>query len=106
MSMASDDHNEQSIPPTVLASLHDVKAYIKGWGRCGLFLGANLGVILGAFFVAVPFTAEITTLSLVRTLLVGVIACTVMAGAFAALAAALYSKTRNHFLSAARVRAG
>jgi hypothetical protein len=72
---------------------------IQDWGRCGTFIGANVGIILGAIFVAIPFTSEIPGIGLFRTLLVGVIACAVMAGGFAALAAVLYSKTHTPVLA-------
>lgn len=91
-------------PDIVIAPIYDAIASVKDWGRYGIVLGANFGIILGAIFVAIPFSAQIPNLGLAGTLVVGAVACALMAGAFAAVAAALYSKTRYHVLSFARVR--
>ena len=96
--------NEQSAARIGRAATFDVTLSIKDWLRCGMFVGANVGIILGAIFVAIPFSAGIPSFGLARTLLVGVFACAVMARGFAVLAAALYSKTRGHVLSFAPVR--
>lgn len=105
MSMVSAPgyHDEQRTPHGDLATIANVTFSIRDWGRCGTFLGANVGIVLGAIFVAIPFTADVPALGLFRTLLVGAVSCAVMAGGFAALAAALYSKTRGHGLSFAPV---
>ncbi len=79
-------------PDTIIAPLYGAIACVKDWGRCGVILGANFGIILGAVFIAIPFSAEIPRVGLFGTLLVGAIACALMAGAFAGVAAALYSK--------------
>jgi hypothetical protein len=90
---------EPSTPSNGRAPITDATVCIRDWSRCGTFLGANVGIVLGAIFVAIPFTSEIPTLGLFRTLLIGVIACAVMAGGFAALAATLYGKSRGRALS-------
>ena len=91
--------NEQSTPYHGRAPIADATVCIMDWSRCGTFLGANVGIVLGAIFVAIPFTTEIPSIGLFRTLLVGVIACALMAGGFAALAATLYGKSRGRTLS-------
>jgi len=81
MSMVSAPtyYNEQSTGPIDRAATLDVTVSIKNWVRCGTFLGANVGIILGAIFVAIPFSAEISSFGLARALLVGVFACAVTA---------------------------
>ena len=70
--------------------VHDVTDCVKSWGRRGIFFGANFGLVLGAIFVAIPFSTDVLTFGVIGTLLVGAVECAVLAGGFAALAAALY----------------
>ena len=77
--------------------VHDVTDCVKSWGRRGIFFGANFGLVLGAIFVAIPFSTDVLTFGVIGTLLVGSVECAVLAGGFAALAAALYGEgVRSH----------
>ena len=79
MSMVSAPatHNEQSTARIGRAATLDVTVSIKDWLRRGTFVGANVGTILGAIFVAIPFSAEIPSFGLARAPLVGVFGCAV-----------------------------
>lgn len=77
---------------TGAAPVSDVNDRVKSWGRRGVFLGANFGFVFGAIFVAIPFTSDVLTFGTIGTLLVGTVECAFIAGAFAALGAALYGK--------------
>jgi len=91
-------------PDGLVAPIYDAIASIQDWGRYGIVLGANFGIILGVIFVAIPFTAPIHTLGVFGTLFVGAVACALMAGGFAVVAGALYRKTRYHVRAFVRVR--
>ena len=65
---------------------------IKVWARCGLVLGANLGLVLAAIAIALSFSAEVSTVDVLRTLFFGMFGCALMASSLSALAAALYHK--------------
>jgi hypothetical protein len=71
--------------------LHDVTSSVKSWGRTGIILGANFGLVFGAILVAIPFTTDVLTFGVIGTLLVGAVECAVIAGGFAALGAALFA---------------
>ena len=73
------------------ASINDVTDCVKSWGRRGIFFGACFGFTFGAIFVAIPFTSDVLTFGVVGTLLVGAVECAVIAGGFAALAAAIFA---------------
>jgi hypothetical protein len=82
---------EPRTPVASSAPVHDVTDSIKSWGRAGIILGANFGLVLGAILVAIPFTTDVLTFGVVGTLLVGAVECAVIAGGFAALGAALFA---------------
>lgn len=71
--------------------INDVTDCVKSWGRRGIFFGASFGFIFGAIFVAIPFTSDVLTFGVIGTLLVGAVECAVIAGGFAALAAAIFA---------------
>lgn len=81
---------EKHSPDTSGAPIHDVTDCIESWGRRGIFFGANFGFVLGAIFVAIPYTSNALAFGAIGTLVVGMVECAFIAGAFAALAAALY----------------
>jgi hypothetical protein len=83
---------EPQVPETGATSVYDVTDCIKSWGRRGILWGAVLGFALGAIFVAIPLTTDILTFGAVGTLIVAAVECAVIAGGFAALAAALFGK--------------
>ena len=80
-----------SSAPLSSVPLHDVTDSVKSWGRTGIILGANFGLVLGAILVAIPFTTDVLTFGVIGTLLVGAVECAVIAGGFAALGAALFA---------------
>ncbi len=106
MSMVSPParRDEERLPNIIAAPIHEAATCVRAWGRRGIFLGANFGFVLGAIFVAVSYTADAPTFGVLGTVLVGMVECAVIAGAFAALAAARYSKTRNSAVPFERVR--
>jgi hypothetical protein len=71
---------------------YDVSDRVKSWGRRGIMGGGLFGFALGAVLVAIPHADNILTFGVVGTLIVAVVEGAVIAGAFAACAAALYSK--------------
>jgi hypothetical protein len=83
--------SEQFIERNVVA-LYDVSDCIKSWGRRAILGGGFFGFALGAALVAIPHTENVLTFGVVGTLIVGVVEGAVIAGAFAAFAAALYGK--------------
>ncbi len=70
--------------------VHDVGDSIKSWGRRGIVSGGLFGFALAAILVAIPLTTDVLTFGTIGTLIVGAVECAVIAGGFAALAAALY----------------
>lgn len=82
----------QRPPYTKAAPITDVTACIKSWGRRGIFWGAVFGFVLGTILVAIPLSTDILTFGVVGTLLVAAVECAVIAGGFAALAAALFGE--------------
>jgi len=82
----------QHAPRKGRAPANDVPTRVKSWGRLGVYWGAAFGFTLGAILVAVRLSTDILTIGVVRTLMVAAIECAVIAGGFAALAAALVSK--------------
>jgi hypothetical protein len=68
----------------------DGSTCVKSWGRFGAYWGALFGFTLGAILVTVRLSTDILTIGVVRTVMVAVIECAVIAGGFAALAAALF----------------
>jgi hypothetical protein len=88
---------KRRLPQTSIAAVYNVTDCIKSWGRYGIFWGGILGLMLGAILVAIPLTTDILTFGVIGTLVVASIECAVIAGGFAALAAALFSRgARNH----------
>lgn len=73
-------------------AVHNVTDRVKSWGRRGIFFGANVGFVLGAIFVAIPYTSDVLAFGTIGTLVVGIVECAFIAGAFAAFAAALHAK--------------
>lgn len=69
----------------------DVTDRVKYWGRRGIFFGGTSGIVLGAIFVAIPFSTDVPAFGVFGTLLVGAVECAVIGGGFAALAAALFA---------------
>jgi hypothetical protein len=53
--------------------------------------GALFGLVFSAILVAIPFSTNVLTFGVAGTLLVGAVECAVIAGGFAALAAALFA---------------
>lgn len=88
---ASSRVAEPHTPETTGTPIHDVTASVKSWGRTGIILGANFGIVLGAIFVAIPFSTDVLTFGVFGTLLVGAVECAVIGGAFAASAAAIFA---------------
>ena len=82
----------QRPPYSKSAPISDVTASIKSWGRRGIFWGAVFGFVLGAILVAIPLSTDILTFGVVGTLVVAAVECAVIAGGFAALAAALFGE--------------
>ena len=72
------------------APIYNVTGCVKSWGRRGIFWGALFGLVFGAILVAIPLSDDILTFGVIGTLLVTAVECAVIAGAFAAFAAALY----------------
>ena len=72
--------------------VHDVGDSIKSWGKRGMISGGLFGFALAAVLVAIPLTTDVLTFGTVGTLIVGVVECAVIAGGFAAMAAALYGQ--------------
>jgi hypothetical protein len=87
---------ETHAPGADPAPFHDDRDCVKSWGRRGIFLGANFGFVLGVIFVAIPFATDVLTFGVFGTLLAGAVECAVIAGGFAALAAALIDKGARH----------
>jgi hypothetical protein len=79
-------------PYTKTTPLTDVTACVKSWGRRGVIGGAVFGFVLGIILVAIPLSTNILTFGVGGTLLVAVVECAVIAGGFAALAAALFGQ--------------
>ena len=73
-------------------AIYDVSDRLKSWGRRGILFGGLAGFALGMALVAIPHSASILTFGVVGTLIVGAVEGAVIAGAFAACAAALYRK--------------
>jgi hypothetical protein len=71
-------------------AVYDVDGCIRSWGRRGILSGGLVGVVLGAIFVANPFTAGVLTFGIAGTLIVCAMECAVVAGGFAVLMAALH----------------
>lgn len=57
--------------------------------RRGILQGAIFGLIFGSILVGLPLSADILTFGVFRTVIIAVIGCAIIAGGFAALAAAL-----------------
>jgi hypothetical protein len=72
--------------------VHDVGDCIRSWGKRGIISGGLFGFILAATLVAIPLTSDVLTFGIIGTLIVGAVECAVVAGAFGALAAALYGR--------------
>ncbi len=72
--------------------VHDVGASVKSWGWRGMVAGGFLGFAFATVLVAIPLTTDVLTFGTVGTLIVGAVECAVIAGGFAALAAALYGQ--------------
>lgn len=70
--------------------VYDVGASVKSWGRRGIAWGGAAGFALGVVFVAIPLTSDILTFGILGTLIVATVEGAVVAGAFGAIAAALY----------------
>ena len=87
---ASSRFAEPRRPDTRAIPIIDVTECVKSWGRTGITLGAIVGFVLGAVFVAIPLSTDVLTFGVLGTLLVGTVECAAVAGAFAAFAAALY----------------
>lgn len=83
--------SEQIIERNAVA-YYDVSDCVKSWGRRGTIGGGLFGFALGVALVAIPHTDNILTFGVVGTLIVAVVEAAVIAGAFAACAAALYGK--------------
>jgi hypothetical protein len=73
----------------------DITPTIKSWGRRGIIGGALFGLTLGVMLVAIPLTSDILTFGVFGTLMVAAVECAVIAGGFAALAAALFGNNRH-----------
>lgn len=71
---------------------HDVSSRVKSWGRRGILSGGLAGFALGVAFVAIPHNASVLTFGIIGTLIVATFEGAVIAGTFAACAAALYAK--------------
>lgn len=71
---------------------YDVSNCVKSWGRRGILGGGLVGFVLGVALVAIPHSTNILTFGVAGTLIVAVVEGAVIAGAFGACAAALYSK--------------
>ncbi len=87
--------SEQFIERSAVA-YYDVGDCLKSWGRRGIFWGGLFGFALGATLVAIPNTENVLSFGVAGTLIVAVVECAVIAGAFAAFAAALYGKGVLH----------
>lgn len=81
---------ELRTPEAASAPFYNVTGCVKTWGRRGVFWGALFGLVFGAILVAIPLSDDILTFGVIGTLLVAAVECAVVAGAFAAFAAALY----------------
>jgi hypothetical protein len=82
----------QAIVSTQPSAFRDAGDTVKSWGRRGILGGAVFGFILGVAFVTIPLTSNALTFGTVGTLIVAIIEGAVIAGAFGAFAAALYSQ--------------
>jgi hypothetical protein len=80
--------------------LHDVSDRVKSWGQRGILAGGLFGFAIGAVFVAIPQTANVLAFGVAGTLLVAAMEGAVIAGAFSACAAALYTKGAHRGRSA------
>jgi hypothetical protein len=89
---APSRYEKSRAPETGAVSVYDVGDCIRSWGRRGIFLGAILGFILGAIFVAIPLTTDTLTFGVAGTLLVAAVECAAVAGGLGVLAAALYGR--------------
>jgi hypothetical protein len=76
--------------------VRDVGDSVKSWGRRGILWGGLFGFVLSAILVAIPFNSDVLSFGTFGTLLVGAVECAVIAGAFAATAAALYGRGSPH----------
>ena len=71
-------------------AVYDVDGCIRFWGRRGMLLGGLIGSVLGAIFIANPFTAGVLTFGIAGTLIICAMECAAVAGGFAVLMAALH----------------
>jgi hypothetical protein len=71
-------------------AVYDIDGCVRSWGRRGILLGGLTGFVLGAIFVANPFTARVLTFGIAGTLIVCTMECAAIAGGFAVLIAALH----------------
>jgi hypothetical protein len=83
---------ETRTPKPGTVSINDVGACVRSWGRRGILSGGLFGFVFAAILVAIPLTTDVLTFGTVGTLIVGAVECAVVAGAFGALAAALYGQ--------------
>jgi hypothetical protein len=83
---------EQRAPIAKGVHVTDVTACIKAWGRRGIAWGAGFGFALGTILVAIPLSTDILTFGVIGTMVVAAVECAVIAGGFAALAAALFGE--------------
>jgi hypothetical protein len=74
------------------AAVYDTGGRVKTWGRRGILGGSLIGFALGVALVALSHTGNVLTFGVFGTLIVGVVEGAVIAGTFAACAAALYGK--------------
>ena len=89
----------QKIARTRPATVHDVGAAVKLWGRRGLLGGAIAGFGLGIAFVSLPTGPNVLAFGTIGTLIVVIVEGAVVAGALSACAAALYGSGVIHGLS-------
>jgi len=87
-----DDPGPECIGDGNAVAAYDVGDCVKSWGRRGILGGGVFGFALGVAFVAIPHTDNVLTFGVLGTLIVGVVEGAVVAGSFAACAAALYGK--------------
>ncbi len=85
------NHASRRIVEQQTLAFYDVSDRLKSWGRRGILSGGLAGFALGMALVAIPPSANVLTFGVIGTLVVGVVEGAVIAGAFAACAAALYS---------------
>lgn len=72
--------------------VYDVGVRIKSWGLRGILSGGIFGFVLGAMFVAIPFTADVLTFGVLGTLAIGTLECAAVGGGFGAFAAAVFGQ--------------